>query len=492
MCYYVNMKEKSQKTKSIKLNYIYNVSYQILTLITPLITTPYLSRVLEVDGIGLYSFTSSLVSYFIMFAALGTLNYGNREISYLQTDRKKRTQVFWEIELLSCISVAVCLFAYFIFTIFLYHKYTDLLLLQSLCLVSVAADIAWLLQGLEEFGKIVGRNVVFKFVNIVFIFAAVHSKSDLILYVAGMCILELLSNLSIWLYLPKYVDRPKLRELHPFSHLRATIALFIPTVATTLYTALDKTMLNGITGATIENGYYEQANKISKMVLTLVTSLGAVMLPRIGKCFSENKKEEVNSLLYRSFQFVWFLGFPLCFGLMGIAHNFSPWFYGKGYDKVPALLIILALLIPIIGVSNVIGIQYLITTKRENLLTRSVCIGAIINFIFNLILIPYMYSYGAAIASVISELVITILQLWYIRKELSIIKIFCLAPKYLLSGVIMLLVLTLLSRIFPSSIIYTCIMIVSGFAVYMLSLLIMRDHFLLELISDITSKIRRR
>lgn len=486
------MKEKNKNPKSIKLNYIYNVSYQILTLITPLITTPYLSRVLEVDGIGLYSFTSSLVSYFIMFAALGTLNYGNREISYLQTDRKKRTQTFWEIELLSCISVFVCLIAYFIFTLFIYHKYTDLLILQSMCLVSVAADIAWLLQGLEEFGKVVGRNVVFKIINIVFIFVAIHSKSDLILYVAGMCILELLSNLSIWLYLPKYVDRPNFRELHPFSHLRATIALFIPTVATTLYTALDKTMLNGITGATIENGYYEQANKISKMVLTLVTSLGAVMLPRIGKCFSENKKEEVKNLLYRSFRFVWFLGFPLCFGLMGIAHNFSPWFYGKGYDKVPNLLIILALLIPIIGVSNVIGIQYLITTKREKLLTRSVCIGAIVNFVFNLIFIPYMYSYGAAIASVISELVITILQLWYIRKELNIGKIFRLAPKYLFSGIIMLIVLALLNDIFPSGILYTCIMILSGFTVYMLSLLIMKDCFLMELISDIVSKILRK
>ena len=148
------MKKKTQKNKSIKLNYIYNVSYQILTLITPLITTPYLSRVLKVDGIGLYSYTSSLVSYFIMVAALGTLNYGNREISYLQADRKKRTRIFWEIELLSCISVAICLAAYLIFTIFIYHKYIDLLLIQSMCLISVAADIAWLLQGLEEFGKV--------------------------------------------------------------------------------------------------------------------------------------------------------------------------------------------------------------------------------------------------------------------------------------------------------------------------------------------------
>ena len=221
------MKTKSGKitnnSKSLKLNYIYNVSYQILTLITPLITTPYLSRVLKVDGIGLYSYTSSIVAYFIMVAALGTLNYGNREISYLQSDRKKRTQTFWEIELLSIISVAVCLAAYLIFTIFIYHEHTTLLLLQAMCLVSVAADIAWLLQGMEEFGKVAGRNVIFKIINIAFIFIAIHNKDDLAIYVAGMCIMELLSNLSIWFYVPKYVDRPDFKKLHPFSHLRATI-----------------------------------------------------------------------------------------------------------------------------------------------------------------------------------------------------------------------------------------------------------------------------
>ena len=291
------MKKKTQKNKSIKLNYIYNVSYQILTLITPLITAPYLSRVLKADGIGAYSYTYSLVSYFIMFAALGTVNYGNREISYLQEDRAKRTKTFWEIELLSVISVIVCLCAYMVFTLAFPHPplKKHLLLIEAVYLISVASDISWLFQGLEEFGKIVGRNVIFKIINIAFIFIAVRSESDLLIYVAGVCLLELFANISIWFYLPQYVDRPKLKELKPFSHLRATLTLFVPTIATTIYTALDKTMLNNITGSMTENGYYEQANKISKMVLMLVTSLGTVMLPRIGIAFSENKKDEVKA-----------------------------------------------------------------------------------------------------------------------------------------------------------------------------------------------------
>ena len=422
------------------------MSYQILTLITPLITAPYLSRVLKADGIGAYSYTYSLVSYFIMFAALGTVNYGNREISYLQEDRAKRTKTFWEIELLSVISVIVCLCAYMVFTLAFGHSplKKHLLLIEAVYLISVASDISWLFQGLEEFGKIVGRNVIFKIINIAFIFIAVRSESDLLIYVAGICLLELFANISIWFYLPQYVDRPKLKELKPFSHLGATLTLFVPTIATTIYTALDKTMLNNITGSMTENGYYEQANKISKMVLMLVTSLGTVMLPRIGRAFSENKPDEVKALLYKSFQFVWFIGLALCFGLIGIARNFSPWFFGPGYEKVPYLIMIMATLLPIIGLSNVIGIQYLVTTKRESLLTRSVCIGAAANFVMNMILIHQLYSYGAAIASVISEVIITAVQLYFIRNELSIPKIFSLSWKYLISAVCMLIVLLLM------------------------------------------------
>lgn len=476
------MKENNKKTKSIKLNYIYNVSYQILTLITPLITAPYLSRVLKVDGIGAYSYTYSLVSYFIMFAALGTVNYGNREISYLQDNRARRTRTFWEIEFLSVISVSVCLAAYLIFTLAFPHAQLkeQLLLIESIYLISIAADITWLFQGMEEFGKIVGRNVIFKVINIIFIFTAVKTPKDLLIYVAGICLLEFLANISIWFYLPQYVDRPKLNELHPFSHLRATLTLFVPTIATTIYTALDKTMLNSMTGGMTENGYYEQAGKIYKMMLMVVTSLGTVMLPRIGKCFSENRKDEVKQLLYKSFQFVWFISLPMCFGLIGIARNFSPWFFGSGYEKVPYLLMILAFLLPIIGLSNVIGIQYLVTTKRENLLTRSVCIGAIANFFLNLLLIPYLYSYGAAIASVISEVLITAIQFWFIRREMNIPKILSLSWKYLFASISMLVVLLLLNQKMTVNFLSTVIMIFTGFVIYMVLLVLLKDEMILE------------
>lgn len=483
-----------KNNNSIKINYIYNVSYQMLTLITPLITTPYLSRILKADNIGLYSFTASLVQYFVMFATLGTVNYGNREISYHQDNREKRSVAFWEIELLSIISSAVCLAAYIVFTLFIYSQYTSLLLIQAFSLVNVAANITWFFQGLEQFRLITFRNILFRIINVAFIFTAIHTTKDLFLYVAGMCLIELVSNISMWLYVPKFIDRPHISKLRPFRHLKPTILLFLPTIATSIYTVMDKTMLTELTGSTTENGYYDQAANVYKMALTVVTALGTVMIPRIGKYYSERRDAEVFSLLYKSYRFVWFIGLPMCFGLIGISRNFAPWFYGVGYEKVPYLLMIQAILIPVIGISNVTGIQYFLTTKQENFLTRSVFLGAIVNFILNLLLIPRLLSYGASTASVISELFITLIQLWYARKALSVRKIFQQSCKYFISSLVMLLVLLAMDSVFVSGIIYTFVMVAVGFIVYILTLLLLQDSFLIEFTRKFlekTSKISR-
>lgn len=459
----------------------------MLTLITPLITTPYLSRVLGADGIGVYSFTASIVAYFTMFAALGTLTYGNREISYLQDDRKARTQMFWEIELLSIITTLISLVAYIFFILFFAQDYQVFFWIQIFSLLTIAADVTWLLQGMEEFGKIVGRNIFFKVLSVAYVFIFVNSKEDLILHVGGNVIFSFLIQASVWLYVPKYVDLPDWKSLRPLRHLKGTIALFIPTIAISIYTVLDKTMI-GVFSNAYENGYYEQALNLSKTVLTLVTSLGAVMIPRIGYYYNKGEQEEVKTLLYQSYRFVWFLGIPLCFGLMGISGNVVPWFYGDGFMKLTILLPILSLLIPIIGLSNVTGMQYLITTKREHLLTKSVVIGAVVNFLCNLYLIPRWSSIGAVIASVIAETVITTVQFIFVRKEISILKVFLSAWKYLLAGLVMLFVLMIENQIFTPSILHTAYLVVSGVCIYFGMLLILKDEFVLGYVKRIFRK----
>ena len=477
--------------KSLKLNYIYNAGYQLLSLITPLITTPYVSRILGADKIGKYSYTASIVTYFSMLAVLGTFTYGNREISYLQDNRKARSQLFWEIEFLSFFSTGICTAFYLIFLFFCNHSLFPLYAIQTISIVCVAFDIAWLLQGMEEFGKIMLRNMIFKIINIIFIFTMVQNKNDLFLYVAGMVLLSLASNLAIWFYLPQYVDKPVLKDFHPLKHLKPTFTLFIPSAAMSIYTVFDKTMI-GLFANNFENGYYEQALKISKTALTLVTALGAVMIPRMGYYFNQKNMDKVKELTYQSYNFVWFLGVPLSFGLIGISQNLVPWFYGKGYDKITVLLPILGLLIIIIGLSNVTGIQYFVTTKRERLLTGTVIIGAVVNFVCNLILIPKLYSIGASIASVAAETVITLTQLYLIRNELSFTRIMAQSVKYLLAGACMLLVLFFENHYLSASVLHSCIMIFSGAIVYFVMLLVLHDRFFSGYLETLIAKLKRR
>lgn len=475
------------KKKSLTKNYIYNASYQVLALITPLITTPYLSRVLEADGIGVYSFTTSIVSYFTMFGVLGTLSYGNREIAYLQEDRKTRSKVFWEVEFLSVITAVIALVAYLFFILFFAKEYHVIYVIQMISFLTIALDITWLLQAMEEFGKIVGRNLFFKILSIVYVFAFVRTKEDLILHVAGNVIISFLIQASVWAYVPQYVDAPDWKNLKPFRHLKGVIALFIPTIAISIYTVLDKTMI-GIFSTPYENGYYEQALNLSRTVLSLITALGAVMLPRLGYHYNREEKEEVNNLMYQSYRFVWFLGIPLCFGLMGVAGNIVPWFYGDGFLKLTVLLPVLSMLIPIVGLSNITGTQYLIVTKREKLLTLSVALGAGVNFLCNIVLIPKFSAIGAATASIIAELLITSIQFVFIRKEISVAKILTCSWKYFLAGGMMLVVLITENAKLTSSILNTGIMVVSGAFVYFAILLLLGDEFLWGYIKKILHK----
>ena len=472
--------------KSIKKNYIFNVSYQVLLLIIPLILTPYVSRVLGPEGVGRYSYADSIVAYFVLFATMGISIYGQREISYVQADREKRTQVFWETKILSVITSLCSLIVYIPFIVF--NDNWPLYLVLAFNILSVTFDVTWFFQGMEEFGKIVFRNLIIKIINVACIFLLVKTKDDVAVY--GFCIafFVFLGNISLWLSLPKYIGRPDFLKIKPFRNIKVVLSLFVPTIAIQIYTVMDKTMIGLFTTNSLENGYYEQAIKISKMVLTLVTSLGTVMIPRIGFHFERKEYDMVEHYMYRGYRFVWFLGIPLTFGLIGIASNFVPWFFGPGYEKVVFLLSVLAFLIIAIGISNVTGMQYLVPTKRQKMLTISVVIGACVNFAMNLVLIPMFQASGAAIASVVAEFTITIVQLYYIRKELSVKRIIKNGFRYFIAGMGMLAVLLMEGYFLSSSIGHTFFMILTGGAVYVVVLLVLRDEFLLKNLKRVTGR----
>lgn len=476
--------------KSIKRNYIYNLSYQILSIIAPFITTPYLSRVLGADGIGTVSFAESIVSYFVLIATLGLTSFGQREISYVQDSPVKRTTVFWETKLLECFTSFIVILVYIPFSMRLSNRVLYLIL--GMNLLSVVASVTWFFQGMEEFRLIVLRNTVIRVLNIVYIFTFVKTKQDIYYYVFGSAFFTLLSGVSLWFYLPRYLVKVDWKSLRPFRHFAAVLSLFIPTVAIQIYTVLDKTMIGLITKNAFENGYYAQAITISKMTLVLVTALGTVMIPRIGFHYAKNELETVRALMYRGYRFVWFLGIPLCFGLISIAPVFVPWFYGPGFEKVTPLLSILSFLILAIGINNVTGMQYLIPTKRQNLFSLTVIIGAVVNFGLNLILIYWFSSMGAAVASVIAETVIALVQLYFVRDELSAKVVFTSCSHYFLAGLLMLSILKLIGGKLAASIWNTLFMIAIGAAVYFLALFCMKDQFLFDNVRSTLNRVLKR
>ncbi len=468
------------KEKNVKRNYIYNVAYQMLVIITPLLTAPYIARVLGAERIGVFSYVTAVAAFFIIFATLGTSTYGQREVSYVQTDVKNRSIAFWNTLIFRCTSTAIFLLIYGIFIFLLHPTWMIIYIIQFIEILNVACDTSWFFQGIEEFGKIVGRNAIFRIINLIMVFTLIKDQDDLALYTFATAVITMMGHVSLWAYLPKYIHRVPRGDLAPFRDTKVIIGLFLPTIAVQVYQYLDKIMIKLIASDNAENGYYEQAMRITKMVLVLVTSMSTVMVPRIGRYFNEGNKEAIRTSMYKAYRFAWFLGLPLMCGLIGISSNFIPWFYGPGYEKVIVLLKIASGITVAIAINNVTGIEYLVPTKREKLYTKTVLVGAIINFCLNLILIPHLYSYGAAIASVCAEASIAAIQLVFIRRELDIITVLKSSVKYIIASVMMLALLLIMGSRLSNTIAVTFAMIVVGAAFYFGILTVIRDEFFLE------------
>jgi len=479
--------------KSIKKNYIYNLAYQMLILLTPLITVPYISRVLGPDGVGTISFAESVVAYFVLFANFSIGSHGKREISYAQDDVQKRSIVFWETMILKAITTSVALLAYLFFCFISVNETQKLLyMVLTLQIISVAVNVVWFFEGLEEFGKVVFRNFIVKFAWLVFIFLFVKTKEDLLLYLVGQTIIDFIACISLWSYLPKYVRKVSLNLLNPFRHLKTIIILFIPAIAVQVYTVLDKTMIGVITQDVFQNGYYEQAMKLVRMVLGIIITMSATMTPRVGMHFSRNEHDEIKRLMYNTYQFVWFIGVPLVLGLILISDIFVPWFFGIEFLEVATLIKVIAPIILCIGFGTVTGGQYLVTTQREIKNGIAVILGACINFTLNFVLIAKYQAVGAAIASVVAEITITCTLFYMVRNELDIFYILKSGVHYWIAGDVMALILLVIKPYMVPTIICTFFMIFIGSLVYFVVLLILRDAFLLNYLNKFLRKINRK
>lgn len=472
-----------RKKDSITKNYIYNLMYNILNIIVPLITAPYTARVLGADRIGIYSRTYAIVSMAVMIGALGSATYGQKEIASARSDIQKRTNLFYEIVTIKGI------FTIIVTIIFLLSTSNSIdqiyYFIQVPFLIAAMFDISWFFQGIEKFKYIAIRNMCVRVAGVILLLIFVKSPNDLWKYLLIIGCSQLLGNISMWPYLKGNISKFHIRREVIWGHIRGLWVYFIPSIAYQIYAVLDKAMLGWLVDSNYENGFYEQAHKIINMSVSVITAYTVVMRSRMSYLYAEKNNRAIKENISKSSNIIAVLVFPMAAGLFVLSKGIVPWFFGDGYEKVAIILRVFSPIFIFMGYSHMIGSHLLTPSGRQGKSNIGQCVAAGINVLLNALLIPRFNSIGAAVASVCSEICILIIYFYIVRNEISVKKIFIDAYKKIIASGIMFIVLYNISRLFEIGIISSIIEIIIGIAIYFISLILLKDAFTLNALSKI-------
>lgn len=426
-------------TKSnIKKNLLYQALYEILIVLLPLLTSPYVSRVLGAYNIGVYSYTYAVANYFVLFAALGIKNYGNREISRNRDDQKKLDETFSSILIMHLITAGLVALAYAGYLcLIVSSEYRLYAFIQSFYVIGAVLDISWLFFGVEQFKVTVTRNSAIKIFSALAVFLFVNQPEDLWKYVFILGFSNFSGQLYLWFFSKRYVKFCHVSLDKVFSHLPQMTILFIPTIAISLYNYMDKIMLGMISG-NAQLGFYENTEKITFVASSVIGSVGTVMLPRMSNLVSKGEIEQGKKLIKNSMEMVLCLSCAMAFGIAGVSSNFTPLFWGENFAACAPLLAVLSIILPIKGYASVLRTQYLIPNKLDKEYTLSVVLGAALNFFVNYALIPSMQAMGAVIGTVVAELAVCLVQLHFCAKELPVFVYLRTGVIYMAFGIVMM------------------------------------------------------
>lgn len=406
-------------SKSVKKDLAYSFAYQILAIVLPLITTPYISRVLGPTKVGEYSYSYAIAYYFVMFTMLGLNNYGNRSVAVVRDDKYELSKVFCSIYWMQLSTGIISLVAYIIYGYFISN--VTMTWIMSLYVISAIFDINWFFFGIEQFKLTVTRNSFIKIFTTISIFIFVKNKEDIYLYALIMVLGILISQWILWKFIRKYIHFQRVELKEVIKHIKPNLILFIPIIAVSLYKVMAKIMLGYMTTKT-EVGLYESSERIIQIPMALIQSMGTVMLPKMTNLIANHDEKKTESIFSTSIMFVMFLSSSMSLGIMGVARYFVPIYYGNGYLKCIELFQILLPSCIFLAFANVIRTQFLIPRKKDNIFISSVIIGAIVNIIANLILIPRLESIGAAIGTLLAEMVVCIYQTIMVHRDIDILK----------------------------------------------------------------------
>lgn len=475
--------------KSLKINAIFNSLYQIMALIVPLITTPYISRVLGPEANGQYAYFYSIVSYFVIFVGFGFVDYGTKKIAETRDDSYLKTINFINISVCKRILGLIFLSLYLVLMIPIFISDTNaiqIIMTLSLYIVSAAIDPVFYFQGEEKFVNICLRNLFIKVISTIFIFIFVKKQTDLRIYTLILALSQLSSILILFLGLRKK-DFAKIKccDLRIKETFKNTLPFFIPTLAVSLFTYLNQTILGFLVESEAESGYYSQALKIITLLSTFSSSISIIMLSRISYLRAQNNTNEIEQKIKKSFQSMFFISFPILFGLCAISNRFVPMFFGQGYDKCIYILYILAPTIIFSPINTLYGNIYYRPLNKIWIQTVAIFIASLLNIILSLILIPPYASIGASIARIIAEFIQLPILIYFARKEIKIKNLFINLIKPLISSMIMFVIVYILNLCLYTyfinlEIIFILILIIIGILIFATFESILKDEFFIQ------------
>lgn len=476
---------------SIIKNYIYNTLYQITLLIVPLITMPYLTRIFSPDQLGVNTYTLSIVNYFVLFGLLGMQLYGNRQIAYVREDKEKLRKTFWSLYSTQVITIIISTIIYIFFVGNFVQEYKVIFLIQGLNLVTSMIDISWLFIGLEDFKSVSIRNMIVKISGLIGIFIFVRSSDDLLLYILITVLVNIIGMIVMWIYIPNYLRKISIDIKLVKKTIIPLLLLFIPQISSQIYTELSRTMI-GVFSTKDQVAFYDYSQKIVRILLALVTSVGTVLMPRVSNMSSNGKKDEISNFVSKAFMIISYVAIPMAFGLMGVSEGLISWYLGTEYFEVGKLAAMSSIIIIPVSWASIIGVQYLVATKQENKYTLSVVISAILSLIINIILIPKLASLGAVISLIVAECSGSVIQLILVRKQLNIRNMLFGVIKYFIVSIIMLIIIIPVGNVFDNKVIANIVQVIVGIIVYFGVMFVTKDKIQNEIIQKLTSIIRRK
>ena len=476
---------------SIKKNFIMNALLTMSSFIFPLITFPYVSRVLLPVGTGKVSFATSLISYFNMFAQLGIPTYGIRACAKVRDDREELTRTAHELLMINLAMSIISYIAFFICLTFVPRLRDErtLYIITSLTIFLTSVGMEWLYKGLEQYTYITVRSIVFKFVALIAMFLLIHRQEDYVIYGGITIFAASASNIFNLINAHKYIDMHPIGNYHPQRHLKAVAVFFAMACATTIYTHLDTVML-GFMATDEDVGYYNAAVRIKTILVSIVTSLGTVLLPRASYYIEHKEYEEFKRISSKALNFVIILALPLMLYFTLFAKEGILLLSGNAYEKAVLPMQIIMPTLLFIGLSNITGIQILVPMGKENVVLYSEIAGAIVDLVINALLIPRYTSAGAALGTLIAELIVLLWQYIALRHQLAD------ALRQIKYGVVMAALalagtVAITTKQLNTSVFFTlCISAILFFGVYAIMLFLAKEPMTLEIVNQVLAKIK--